>query len=146
MELCISELNKPGKLNINRTAQELRNWFQLKESFVVQAARKLELPVNCTSSSENFRTVVDSLWIKLLEGNARKYSSKKRSKRFTNEQKQIMEKCFDDGERDKKKRCTTLKCRKIMERELGDEMALSETQIGSYWSAYKSRKNKKRKV
>lgn len=54
-----------------------------------------------------------------------------------------MEKCFDDGERDKKKRCTTLKCRKIMERELGDEMALSETQIGSYWSVYKSRKKTK---
>ena len=90
--------------------------------------------------------VVDSLWIKLLEGSARKHTSKKRSKRFTKEQKQIMEKCFDDGERDKKRRYTTLKCKEIMEKELGDDMVLNEIQIGSYWSAYKSRKNKKQKV
>ena len=57
-----------------------------------------------------------------------------------------MEKCFDDGEREKKRRCTTLRCKEIMEKELGDEMVLNETQIGSYWSAYKSRKNKKQKV
>ena len=51
-DLCISELNKPAKLNISRTASELRNSFQVKESSVVQAARQLELPASSILSSE----------------------------------------------------------------------------------------------
>ena len=42
-DLCISELNKPAKLNISRTASELRNSFQVKESSVF----KLQSNWNC---------------------------------------------------------------------------------------------------
>lgn len=37
------------------------------------------------------------------------------------------------------------KCRKLLERKLGEKMVLSETQIASYWSAYKRRKMKLQK-
>ena len=75
----------------------------------------------------------------ILKGSARKQASKI-SIRFTEAQKEIMEFCFNEGESDKRKRFTALKCQKLMQKKLCEELVLSEKQIKSYWSAYKRKK------
>ena len=47
-----------------------------------------------------------------------------------------MEFCFNEGESDKRKRFTALKCQKLMQEKLCEELVLSEKQITSYWIAY----------
>jgi hypothetical protein len=79
--------------------------------------------------------------IRLKFASARKHTSKK-SNRFTKEQKEIMEFCFNEGECDKRKRFTALQCQKLMKDKLGEELILKAAQIKSYWSAYRRKKQK----
>ena len=60
--------------------------------------------------------------------------------RFTEAQKKIMEFCFNEGESDKRKGFTALKCQKLIEEKLCEKLVLSEKQIKSYWSAYKRKR------
>ena len=79
------------------------------------------------------------LWCSLLAGSARKTKSRK-CHRFTISQKQLMEECFDVGEKDKRKRHTMQSCQQLMETKLGKGSMLTTRQIASYWGAYKRRK------
>ena len=59
------------------------------------------------------------IWENDVKGIARKITNPKRKKgKFTEKQKQIMEKCFDEGEYDKKNRYTTSSCQKLMSEKL----------------------------
>ena len=51
---------------------------------------------------------------------------------FTASQKELMEECFDGGEKDKRKQCMTQSCQKLMEEKLGKEFTLSTRLIAGY--------------
>ncbi|CAB4000694.1 ---NA--- [Paramuricea clavata] len=93
-------------------------------------------------------------WENDVKGNARKITHRRKKGKFTQQQKTIVEKCFDEGEQDKKKRYTTSSCQKLMSDKLGQHFTLTENQIASYWSNYRKRKregskqkqNKKQKL
>ena len=78
------------------------------------------------------------LYKMILKGSARKQASKT-SIRFTQEQ-EIMEFSFNEGESDKRKQFTELKCQKLMREKRCEELVLTEKQIKSYWSGYKRKK------
>ena len=82
---------------------------------------------------------INLLYCSLLKGSAMKTKLRKNI-RFTAEQKNLMERCFDVGEKDKKNRYTAQTCEKLMGEQLGKEMTLTQRQIKSFWSAYKRRK------
>ena len=133
--LCINKAKERTKSTVSKTVTELRESILVSEALGIAAKmRKLEAPASNMLTNTN--TIAQSLFSKMLKGSAQKKCSKV-SKKFTTQQKEIMDLCFDEGEYDKKKRCTVSKCRKILERKLGEKMVLSETQIASYWSAYK---------
>lgn len=46
-------------------------------------------------------------WENDVKGSARKITHRRKKGKFTEQQKSIMEKCFDEGEQDKKKRYTS---------------------------------------
>lgn len=84
--------------------------------------------------------MLDVFYKMSLKGSARKQASKI-SIRFTQAQKETMEFCFNERESDKRKRFTALKCQKLMQEKLCEELVLTEKQIKSYWSAYKRKRN-----
>lgn len=70
-----------------------------------------------------------------LKGSAqRRVASKRKTARFTDKQKQIMDRCFDSGTRKKSARYTPAQCQKEMERQIGPDNALKEAQIRAYFS------------
>ena len=121
---------------------------QLKNSFpVVQAlgladsAHSLEISTykeQCESEASKCTSQV-SLCCFLLEGSGKKAKIGKQH-RFTTEQKELMENCFDVGENDKRKHYTSQSCQALMQQQLGKDLTLTEHQIVSYWGAYKRRK------
>ena len=135
--LCSTKQNKI--IRIRKTAQELRQSLVVKEA-LGSAVKLRKLDGNYvntlqTSLSPDARCFYEMI----LKGSARKQASKI-SIRFTEAQKDIMEFCFNEGESDKRKRFTALKCQKLMQEKLCEELVLSEKQIKSYWSAYKRKK------
>jgi hypothetical protein len=76
-------------------------------------------------------------WENYVKGSARKITHRRKKGKFTEQRKSIMEKCFDEGEQDKKKRYTTSSCRKLMSDKLGQRFTLTENQVASYWSNYR---------
>ena len=70
-----------------------------------------------------------------LKGSAqRRVANKRKATRFTGEQKQIMDRCFDSGVKRKSARYTPAQCQKEMERTIGPDNALKESQIRAYFS------------
>ena len=70
-----------------------------------------------------------------LKGSAQKrVASKRKTARFTDKQKESMDRCFDSGARKKRARYTPAQCQKEMERQIGPENALKEAQIRAYFS------------
>lgn len=92
-------------------------------------------------TADSVTSAVNTLYCFLLQGSAMKNKPRKNT-RFTNEQKYIMELCFDSGECDKRHRHTAQSCKKLMQEKLGKKMCLTERQIKSYWGAYKRKKDK----
>lgn len=71
-------------------------------------------------------------WLEKLKGGAQKrYATKRRAVRFTEAQKQVMQKCFDSGVNSKSKRFTPAMCQAEMKRhkDVGPDCVLSENQI-----------------
>lgn len=102
--LCINKAKERTKSTVSKTLTELRESLPVSEALGIAAkARKLEAPA--PNMSTNTNTIAQSLFSKMLKGSARKKCSKV-SKRFTTQQKEIMDLCFDEGEYDKNKRCT----------------------------------------
>lgn len=137
VELCPTKQNKITK--IRKTAEELRHALVVKEALGgAMKLRKLDgkyvntVPASSTTDARCF-------YKKMLKGSARKKVSKT-SNRFKEAQKEIMEFCFNESECDKRKRFTALKCQKLMQEKLGEELILTEKQIKSYWGAYKRKK------
>ena len=70
-----------------------------------------------------------------LKGSAqRRVASKRKTVRFTDKQKEIMDRCFDSGAKKKSARYTPAHCQKEMERQSGADNALKEAQIRAYFS------------
>ena len=70
-----------------------------------------------------------------LKGSAqRRIANKRKATRFTEEQKQIMDRCFDSGVKRKSARYTPAQCQKEMETQFGPDNALKESQIRAYFS------------
>ena len=70
-----------------------------------------------------------------LKGSAQRLvANKRKATRFTEEQKQIMDRCFDSDVKRKSARYTPAQCQKEMERTIGPDNALKERQIRAYFS------------
>ena len=70
-----------------------------------------------------------------LKGSAqRRIANKRKATRFTEEQKQIMDRCFDSGVKRKSARYTPAQCQKEMQRTIGPDNVLKESQIRAYFS------------
>ena len=129
------------EMSSRKTSQQMRDALPVKEAMgAAQKARQLQADFS-SCFVPGMDGEVDIYYAKMLQGSALKHGVKK-SVRFTQAQKEIMEKCFDEGEGDKRKRYTASKCKRLMENSLEEEMVLNEGQIKSYWSAYRRKKQK----
>lgn len=80
-----------------------------------------------------------------LKGSAqRRVAHKRKAARFTEEQKQIMDRCFDSGVKRKSARYTPAQCQKEMEKQIGPDNALKESQIRAYFSRRNATLSKKK--
>ena len=137
MGLCSIKQNKI--IRVRKTAEELRKSLVVTEA-LGGAIKMRKLDSNYVNTLQaSLSTDTRCFYKMILKGSARKQASKT-SIRFTPAQKEIMEFCFNEGESDKRKRFTALKCQKLMQEKLCEELVLTEKQIKSYWSAYKRKK------
>ena len=78
-----------------------------------------------------------------LKGSAqRRAANKRKAIRFTEEQRQIMDRCFDSAVKRKSARYTLAQCQKEMERQIGPDYALKESQIRAYFSRHHAKLSK----
>ncbi|CAB4039777.1 ---NA--- [Paramuricea clavata] len=141
--------NHWSDISVARPASEDRaKHAKVTATLKSQAARitsttcTLGLEVKKQNIRKKEKLILDK-WENEVKGSARKTANLKRKRaKFTEEQKGVMEKCFDEGEYDKRKRYTTSSCQKLMLDKLGQTLVLTEKQIASYWSNYRKRKSK----
>lgn len=74
----------------------------------------------------------EKLALKLKGSTQRRTANKRKMNRFTEKQKQIMDRCFDSGVKRKKAWYTPTQCQKEMKRQIGPDNALKESQIQAY--------------
>ena len=94
--------------------------------------------IKCQSVKQQPKQISEHKQEKLaleLKGSAQRCAANKRKAiRFTEEQRQIMDRCFDSGVKRKSARYTPAQCQEEMERQIGPDCALKKSQIRAYFS------------
>ena len=116
---------KCTQINKSKTLEEIKTSIPVTQAIGL-ASHVREIRLNCPHhhtplTADSATSAMNTLYCFLLQEIAMKNKQRKNTQ-FTNEQKHIMELCFDSGECDKRHRHTALSCKKLMQEKLGKKM------------------------
>ena len=128
---CNINNNNEKRVVISRTSNY--STCDTKNPAIINSVSKIHQQAGKKKSAECTFEIHEE-WTTSLKGSAQRRATKRKAVRFTNEQKEIMERCFDSGITSKSARYTPLQCQKEMTKQIGPDLTLKENQIRSHFS------------